>query len=165
MAREIPLTRGDLVALVDDEDFEWLSQFRWRLSCGYASRQFQDGEKCTTRLMHREVAGAGLNEITDHINGNRLDNRRANLRLCGYIENAWNRSCNRASASGIKGVAACGNRWRARIRVAGKRFALGNFSTPEEAGRAYDVAATFHFGSFARLNYPSQSDELGPGSV
>jgi hypothetical protein len=87
MTKMIPLTQGKF-ALVDDEDFEWLNQYKWRLRNGYAGRDSSIllGPRRNI-LMHREVAGTPEGLFTDHANGNKLDNRRCNLRICNKSQN------------------------------------------------------------------------------
>ena len=81
--REIPLTRGK-AAIVDDEDYESLSLHHWSCSkTGYAMRGFREGGKMVYLKMHHAILGKPLQGyVVDHINGDRLDNRRCNLRLC-----------------------------------------------------------------------------------
>ncbi len=105
-------------------------------------------------LMHRVIMGARPGEQVDHINGNRMDNRRSNLRICTAAQNKWNGSRHRDNVSGYKGVwfDRWARRWRAKICCHGKQFALGNYRTPQEAALAYNRAASRYFGAFARLN-------------
>ena len=88
----------------------------------------------------------------DHINGNKLDNRLQNLRLCSSAENCSNRAANSRNQSGYKGVYWWKTRqaWRADIRSNGKQYYLGTFSTPELAHMAYCKAAAELHGDFAR---------------
>lgn len=86
----------------------------------------------------------------DHINGNSLDNRIANLRLATNSQNHMNQRVRRDSKLGLKGVHRVGNRFQARIQKDGKRLNLGLFGTPEEAHAAYCKAAHEMFGEFAR---------------
>lgn len=153
--REIPLTRG-YVALVDAEDYEWISAHRWYAHVGenghvYAMR---GGGGSSEVRMHREIVGAEKHQLVDHRSGDTLDNRRSNLRTCNRSENAWNRAASRGSSSGFKGVSRHGRRWRAQIYVNGHRHSLGVFSEPEDAASAYDAAARDLHGEFARLNLP-----------
>lgn len=154
--KEIPLTRG-YVALVDDEDFEWLSQWKWCVHFGgtkygkpYAMRRSGDH----TMRIHRLVMGCtkGDGRHIDHINGNSLDNRRSNLRDCTPSQNGENAHANRKGSSRFKGVSQDRGRWRARIRVKRKLYSLGHFDTEEEAARAYNESARDMFGDYACLN-------------
>lgn len=104
--------------------------------------------------MHRLVAGAKPGELVDHIDGDSLNNRRENLRLCTRRENTLN-ARGKNSESGYKGVARVKhlNKWSARIMVHGKNLYLGVFVDAKEAALAYDAAAKKHFGEFARTNF------------
>ncbi len=101
--------------------------------------------------MHRLLANPKKGEHIDHANGNTLDNRRSNLRICSHAENMRNRAGSRFSKSGIKGVSLdrCG-KWRARIEFDHKRYDLGFFDSAQQAATAYAVAATKLHGDFAR---------------
>jgi hypothetical protein len=115
------------------------------------------------------IAGAGPGDIVDHVNGDTLDNRRANLRICSARENTTNvTSSKRQKLGGYKGVTwhPKGKKWEAGIccgelRPNGKRkrIYLGLFSDPKEAARAYDREAIKHFGAFASLNFPEEARE------
>jgi hypothetical protein len=156
---EIPLTQG-LVALVDDED-ACRAGFAWRaLRIGrvwYAARTAigPDGKRRTVYL-HREILGAPAGAQVDHVDGDGLNNCRANLRPATHVENGRNRQRNANSTSGFKGASwhAQKQRWQASVRVNGRLLFLGHHDTAEEAARAYDAAAAKHFGAFARLNFP-----------
>ena len=154
MAREIPLTRG-YVAIVDDEDFDWLTQWSWHVARAprgglYAARSRTiPGPK----KMHQLLIEAPKGCVPDHRNGNGLDNRRENLRVATRSQNAMNKRI-RAGVSGFRGVTPNKRRWMAKIRVSGRHHYLGNFATAAEAARAYDSAARALHGPFARLNFP-----------
>jgi hypothetical protein len=131
-----------------------LAKVRWHFtSTGYAAHSyFHRGYV----FMHRVILGAKASQEVDHINGDALDNRRANLRLCTRAQNAANRRLHANNKSGYRGVGYSGRQahpWAARIRVNYKLLPLGNFATPEEAAVAYDRAALDHFGQFARTNF------------
>jgi hypothetical protein len=161
----IPLTRG-LEALVDDEDAAavlaagpW-SAFRARHRTFYARRTVYlgrvDGKQRGTSLyLHRLLVDAPR---VDHVNGNGLDCRRANLRSATHADNMRNRRTVGANnTSGYKGVTwdrRC-SRWRASITVNRRHLSLGGLADPVAAARAYDAAAVEHFGGFARTNFPT----------
>lgn len=158
MTKEIPLTKGK-VAIVDDSDFEQLSRFNWSAKDAknnnkfYAHRSVWLGTHQTTILMHVQITG---HLMTDHRNGDGLDNRRENLRPCSNAQNQHNRSLNKNSTTGFKGVTfdkESGN-FRARINVDGKRKNLGRFRAAIDAAHTYDKAAKLLYGEFARLNFP-----------
>lgn len=153
--REIPLTRGQ-VAIVDDGDYAELSRFRWHfISSGYAARTVKADKKKTTILMHRLVTDAEKGKVVDHISGDRLDNRRGNLRVTDQVGNQANRTnLGRNSSTGYKGVSwhKGGGKYEAGVSLRGKRHFLGLFVDKHEAARAYNVKALELFGEFARLN-------------
>ena len=144
---------------VDLADYEFLNQWKWRLGgSGYAVRTVQLNGKDHLRWMHRIVADLPDDFMCDHINGDTLDNRRANLRAATARQNSLNRSKNEKRAKGVsfKGVYQNTNcaTFTARIRVGKEVIHLGCFRSQEEAARAYDTAALIHHGEYARLNFP-----------
>lgn len=152
----IPLTAGK-VALVDEADYESLSRFHWYcLSSGYA---YTRNKIIGRQLMHRFILNANPGQCTDHINRDRLDNRRCNIRLCSFSENnKYLPKRNRLGRqqSQYKGV--CLSRtgsarpWRATIVVSGKQVSLGTFASEAEAAIAYNEAARMNHGEFAYQN-------------
>lgn len=150
--KEIPLTRG-LVALVDDKDFDALMKHGWfangKENAFYAMRR--DGVKKIT--MHRVIMQASPREHVDHINGNTLDNRRCNLRICTHALNLANVGKRRtACTSQFRGVRLVPQGWRADICIRGKRSFLGIYKDEKEAAAAWNKAAAEGWGSYARLN-------------
>lgn len=159
--KEIPLTQGQ-VAIVDAADYEWLMQWKWyalRRHDGrtyYAGREarLEDGSVVGLR-MHRVILGIKDPRLeVDHVDGNGLNNERANLRVASHSQNVLNKHIYRNNSSGYKGVSlrSGGSSWRAYINVNGKRRYLGNYSTPAEAAEAYNRAALKYHGEYAKLN-------------
>ena len=103
--------------------------------------------------MHRHILSAPAHLTVDHINRNRLDNRRCNLRLCTVAENNCNRFVVLSPTSRFKGVTRRDNLWVASIHPSGNRLRLGSFAVEEDAARAYDVAAKKFYGEFACCNF------------
>ena len=164
--KEIALLHSTLKTIVDDEDYLLATQATWRAIKSrhviYAGHQIQ--EKSGRRpffWLHRIIIGALPNQIVDHINGDGLDNRRLNLRLCTIKENVRHRRLRIMGVSRYRGVWLDPryNSWTAYIKVDLKRLHLGTFKTEEEAARAFDRAAIAYFGSFhGALNF-SNSEE------
>lgn len=151
MAR-VFLASGETV-LVDKRMVPLVSKYKWyRNSKGYAQCNWYDGTKYTTKKMHRVILRTPNGTTVDHINGNKLDNRVRNLRLCNYSQNSANCKKYKNNTSGFKGVHRSGKSWRAMIRVNYRLLSLGCFSAIEDAARAYNKAAKKYFGRFARVN-------------
>lgn len=152
--KEIALTQGK-VALVDDEDYALVSAITW---CANAQAGHWYAVAPHRKLkMHRLILRAPAGTHVDHVNGDGLDNRRANLRLATRFQNAANRrkSVNgRNYRSKYKGVRPNAKKFQAVIGVRRKLVFIGSFSTELEAARAYDVKAREVFGEFAQLNFP-----------
>lgn len=160
MPKQIQLTKGKF-ALVDDEDYEWLNQWKWFShdgAGGYAARnsKYVRGEKRKTILMHRQIMGEPKELQVDHINRDRRDNRRENLRLVTAQQNKLNSCIQKSNTSGYRGVAFWKRKakWRTMISHDNDRLFMGYYKTAEEAALAYDFAAIFLHGEFAELNFP-----------
>jgi len=149
--KEIQLTRGKFT-LVDDEDYEWLNQWKWHYThYGYAARR---SERHVIVLLHRLVLCAPKGSEVDHANGDRLDNRRVNLRFCTRSQNNANKRLT-WGRSKYKGVwLQQPGRWVSEAKKDGVKHRMGTYDTEEDAARAYDEAAKKLFGEFARLNFP-----------
>jgi len=153
--KTIPLTQGR-VALVDDEDFAWLSQFRWHYHKdknyrhGYAKRR---KDTLSVLQMHVEILkrhGLWTPGQVDHENGCGLDNRKTNLRATDATGNGHNQVRRRDNTSGVIGVSWCkeSERWRAHIRVNGKKKYLGEHTDKDDAIAARLEAENKYFGEF-----------------
>ena len=148
MTKQIPITKGK-VTIVDDDDYDLLVQWKWHLSNGYAKTCVGKGK---LRPMHDAIVSHDPTLCVDHINGDRLDNRKANLRVCTKRQNSYNRRIGKNNKTGFKGVFKQRNRFRAVICWDYKLIHLGMFDTPEEAGAAYDRKALELYGEFAKIN-------------
>jgi len=132
--KKIILTNKQIV-LIDDKDYEVISKHNWYLSNGgYAISSM----KAKNVRMHRFILNAPVGEIIDHINGNKLDNRRKNLRICTPKENIWNRHSKNIGIRHHKYYK--GRVWEAKIGLNYKTIYLGSFYTKKEAQKAYSIA-------------------------
>lgn len=162
MTKEIKLTQGR-VALVDDDDYEYLSQWKWFLSSSnsraYAVRKSRiqevELEPHSHVFMHKILLKCPNNAVVDHKDGNKLNNQKHNLRICTHKQNARNSTKPISNKSGYKGVFyyESRNKYHSRIKVNGRSIHLGYFTDATLAARAYDNAAKKYFGDFARLNF------------
>lgn len=147
------------VALVDDEDADVVASFDWRCIEPHPGYLYvaakQNGR---TVYLHRVVMNARKGECVDHLNGDTLDNRRTNLRVCSHAQNMRNRKRSRASKFPYKGIRQrrTGAKFEALIRCDGKKYLLGRFDSAKAAAVAYDDAAIRLHGEFARLNFPER---------
>ena len=172
--KEIQLTQGK-VAIVDDEDFEFLNQYKWcvskhsntyyvvrRITVQSQNKRKNIKHKGKVILIHRLIIARKLkrklklNEEIDHINGNGLDNRECNLRIATSQQQNMNQKKQKRKTSSIyKGVywrKDC-KMWHSRIMIDSKYTHLGYFKDEIEAGRVYDKKAKELFGDFACLNF------------
>jgi hypothetical protein len=162
MAKKIALSGINGVgkfALVDADDCEELNKHKWHYSGGYAMRKIGRNKRHTL-LMHRVVNKTKNGFDTDHINRNRLDNRKKNLRSCTRQENNANAGLHKNNTLGVKGVYILRKKYKektyeyimSQITVNGKGIHLGHFKTIPEASQAYNEAAQKYFGEYAKLN-------------
>ena len=157
--KKIKLTQGKH-ALVDDEDYLFISQWKWFFNKGYAFRSTKNPAK--TIPMHRAILCPPIGTFCDHINGNGLDNRRKNLRVCSNSENQMNRRIPSNNKSGYKGVFWHGKDkiWISVLKINKKAVYLDRCTRKIDAAKSYDVGALKYFGEFARLNFPKASRNL-----
>ncbi len=148
----IPLTQGKF-AIVDDSDYEWLMQWKWTFNCGYAVRVYRKYPKQFKVRMHRLIAGTPEGMETDHINRNKLDNRRSNLRVCSSQINRMNRNVQANSTTGFKGVSFIKreNKFVAYIGSRKTRKYIGRFDNPIDAHTAFVEAEKRKFTELCSL--------------
>jgi hypothetical protein len=153
--KKIPLTQGKF-ALVDDEDYELVSKFKWCAwkshgNIFYAQRNSKTKNGWRPLLMHTFLM---KEKGIDHINNIGTDNRRENLRLCNQSQNTANARKHKNCSSKFKGVCwhKCANKWFAQIHEKGTEIYLGLFEKEIDAAKAYNKKALELFGEFARLN-------------
>jgi len=154
--KKVPVTlskkKASTYMLVDDEDYEFAMRHKWSLNWRrYARGYARVSGIPINSTYHRIIMNAQRGQIIDHINRNRLDNRKSNLRFCTAAQNTRNRSINRDNISGYKGVSwnEKSSSWRASIRVNSKNTHLGLYATPKEAAEAYKRAAIKYHREFA----------------
>lgn len=155
----IPLTQN-ACAIVDTKNLRLLNVHRWNLM---AQRGLQYARRYVGRkiiYMHREIMNAPNGMQVDHINGNGLDNRRVNLRICNSSQNQQNARKKKSASSQFKGVGRHGKKWRARICINYKKMYLGRYKSEFMAASAYDQKAVELFCEFANLNFPSLKTKL-----
>ena len=161
--KEIQLTQGK-VALVDDEDYDELCRYNWVASSRsekcYVVVSIKMCGKWTTIAMHRFLIYAPKGMDIDHINRNRLDNRKCNLRVCTRSQNTAN-SPPQNGTSVFKGVSwdKRSKKWHAMVYRDGKAFDLGCHNCGAKAAKQYDAKAKELYGEFAYLNFPERRDE------
>lgn len=149
---------GEIEFLIDDEDYELIKNKKLTTNMhGYIYVVIEWNKVVS---LHRLILGIkkGNRDHVDHINRNKLDNRKENLRLCTPAENMRNKP----GENGFKGVSFDHriNKWRARIVLAKKEYWIGYFATEIEAAKAYDQAARYFHLDFAYLNFPDINEEI-----
>lgn len=152
--KSIPLTKGK-AATVDDHDAAKVADFSWYFhSEGYAARRETIDGKSRIIYMHRQLLNAPADMVVDHVNGNRLDNRRSNIRLATHSQNNVNADRPAHNTSGYKGVSwsKVAGRWEAYVTVNRKKKYLGLFLTAEAAAKEYNRVMSDIFGDRVKLN-------------
>ena len=156
----LPLSRG-LYAVIDAADFELVGQHKWcaipSRATWYAWRGIRAKGPGRMVSLHQTIFPAPPGMKVDHIDGDGLNNRRANLRHCTNQENCRNQGLARNNRSGFKGVSWYPNsgKWVATIWDGKRKVFLGYYADPVEAARSYDATARALFGAFARPNFPA----------
>lgn len=155
--KTIPLTKG-LVATVDDEDFERVSEHKWSTykadKSTYAKTAIRMDGRWHCISLHRFLMNAKKGQKLDHWDGNGLNNQKSNLRFYVRGQNQMNMKCH--NQHGFKGLNfrrdVFTTPWTAQINISGKNTNLGYFTSKIDAAIAYNIAAQKHFGEFAKLN-------------
>ena len=151
--KEIKLTQGK-VAIVDDEDYDELNKLKWYTNHNYNDKYYavHSINKTQKKLkLHRVIMNVTNPKIVvDHINGDGLDNRKCNLRICSHKENMMNRVKQNDTTSKYKGVWWDKDMKRWRAYIGNKK--LGSFKLEVDAAKAYNEKAKELFGDFAKIN-------------
>lgn len=147
--RTIRLTKG-YETIVDDDLYAFLSQWKWHYNSGYAERKEYENGRQRHILMHRVVLG--VNQTIDHKNGNKLDNRKENLRIVNHSQNAMNMRKHRGS-SVYKGVSKTPFGWRVQIWQDNQKVFDVSARDEKHAAMIYDLNAPVFFGEYANLNF------------
>lgn len=140
--KKIELTQGKY-ALVDNEDYDSLNRHKWSLRLGQYAGRYENNQHI---YMHRVVNSTPDNLLTDHINGDTLDNRKENLRSVNKSQNGINRGKQKNNTSGYKGVNFHRGKWVAELVVKRQKHYLGRFSELRDAVRARQEAEVKYHG-------------------
>lgn len=151
--KNISLTKGK-ITIVDDDDYDFLMQWKWYCGNDYAQRNSKGDKKRKIIYMHRVINKTPDGLETDHINGDYFDNRKENLRSVTQSQNQRNTSSHKESSSKYKGVSLKKgrNKWEVRIKTSGIYKYIGLFEDETTAAKAYNEAAIKYFGEFAKIN-------------
>jgi len=153
MRRIIVQKKPRKYAIIDDNDFQWLSQYRWSVAGGAKKDGYYAAYRGDNELayMHRLIMDAPAGVEVDHINRNRLDNRRSNLRLCDSHQNKLNTKLRSDNITGCKGLRWRNDvkSWRVNVKIRGKEIHIGYFKKKRDAIRARKEAEIIYYGEFA----------------
>jgi hypothetical protein len=140
--------------IVDDESYYDLMKYKWWYNgWGYTACHIDDNKNV---LMHRHLLNYTGKDVVDHINGNKLDNRKSNLRIVTREQNSQNGTVSKKATSQYMGVCwakEC-NKWSCQINVNGRKKHLGLFVDEIEAAKCRDIATKLYFGEYGKLNFP-----------
>lgn len=148
--------RENIYTLIDDKDIDLVTKSHWNLSGnGYVVRHAKKDNKYTKVYLHREILNPDNGVYVDHINGNPLDNRRQNLRLCNKSQNNINRGKRGGTSSIYKGVSLDTTRqkWVAKLKLPNKQVYIGRFENERHAAMAWDIWAREFHGEFFKSNF------------
>ncbi|MFA7100704.1 MAG: HNH endonuclease [Bacilli bacterium] len=165
--KRIPLTKGQF-ALVDDEDFDYLSRWKWQ-----AQKKHYGGfgacRRCACPLikqycriyMHRQILSCPKGLEIDHKDLNPLNNQKSNLRICTGSQNCMNRLPRKNTSSKYKGVSWMkrNKKWIAYVCINRITIYLGIYNSESNAAKVYDKAAKKYHGEFARLNFKESNNQ------
>ncbi|HEV3223889.1 MAG TPA: HNH endonuclease [Puia sp.] len=163
---EIPLTKGKF-AIIDFEDLEFVMRYKWhlgsRIRSQYAIKVLGKGDGKKYLRMHNYIMNCPNGKVVDHIDGDGLNNKKANLRICDDGQNKCNRKKSSTTKNRFKGAIfrERNNRWICQITHKKKRYYVGEFKTEIEAAQAYNKKAKELFGDFSNLNDFGWSDGFG----
>lgn len=141
------------MTVVDGCDIDAVRPYVWHAKYAFGHWYARNRVGRLDNFLHRALLNPSPDMMVDHIDGDGLNNRRSNLRVCTNQQNQANRG-RQANQSGFRGVRLCGDRFRAEIKVGGKTKKLGCFALAEDAAKAYDTAARECFGEFSNPNFP-----------
>lgn len=146
--KQIKLNKNK-IALIDDVDLELTSKYKWYLHTGSKKPYvYTNDGKGNSLLLHRLITSAPKGKVVDHINGNGLDNRRNNLRICSISENLVNQGPQKNNKSGVKGVSWNMGQWLVQVKYKNKRVYAKRFKSLEQAREAYKIIATKYYGRY-----------------
>lgn len=161
--KQIPLTKRGYYALVDDEDYDTLSKYKWY----YRKHKFNHTAYTATRLkgskkliyMHQLLITVPPNQHIDHKDRNGLNNQKSNLRPATPSQNHFNQRKAKGKTSIYKGVSFSNHnkKWRVQIMLNNQKLNIGLFTNEGHAGMAYDLWASYLFGEFAKTNFSINS--------
>jgi len=160
MMRFVRKGSSSVIVKISSCDVDIFDSKKWYLGTdGYIQSHFYKGKKRSTISLHRALLGNPIGVVVDHINGDRLDYQRKNLRICSSFENAKNRGVGRKSKSGFIGVSWFSPRkkWRVCIWHEGRQKSFGLYLSAVAAAKARDKIAKSLLGEFCRLNFPNES--------